>query len=178
MPVSARSKTAAAAAAAAAAGAPRASSHIQPGTVPVFQYFISRRCWVLLVGTVFATLPNDRHGRDVCVSRLGLPILLVQAQPVRPSREEQTYQKLVSGQRPCVSQNTPVPSRLTAPGWSVRSHRRRRRLYVRSTHRLQRVCTFSLFAQSERALRATGVCSVHEKQALCEKAVSGSAGEH
>ena len=110
-------------------------------------------CWVLLVDRV--RHPNDRGGRDVCVSRLGLPILLVQAQPVRPSREEQTYQTLVSGQRPCEPKH-PSP-RLTAPGWYVLTVRTIRASFTRDRGLL-------------------GACeTTSEKQALCEKAVSDSA---
>ena len=100
--------------------------------------------------------PNDRGGRDVCVSRLGLPILLVQAQPVRPSREEQTYQTLVSGQRPCEPKH-PSP-RLTAPGWYVLTVRTIRASFTRDRGLL-------------------GACeTTSEKQALCEKSSFGFGG--
>ena len=61
--------------------------------------------------TVFAICTTG-GGRAVGVSRVGLPMLSVQAQPVRPSREEQTCQTLVSGRRPCEPKH-PSP-RLTA----------------------------------------------------------------
>ena len=107
--------------------------------------------WTVLIATC-----TTGSGRAVGVSRVALPMLSVQVQPVRPSREEQTCQTLVSGRRPCEPKHP--SSRLTAPGRCV--------LAVRTIR-----------ASSTRDGGLLRACSTTcEYQTLCEKAVSNSAG--